>query len=143
MLKNNLMKIQTIIILPFLIFISCNNNRNQNSKIDASCALSLETSVNKIFNNAEVANYFKSRDSVHLEIPYMSDSLTFKNFNGTVISLNNKVSTENVFKSIYYTQCNDYSILVFNNSVENAELHAIIKCSKDSVFVDRWNIIER
>ena len=135
------MKIQTLVLI-LLIFISCNKNGNQRKNIDASCKLTLETSLNKLFNKIEVANYFRSRDSVHLEIPYMSDGLTFKTFNGTVISLNNKVTTENIFKSIYYIENKDYSILVFKNEVENSELNAIIKCNKDSVFVDRWNIRE-
>ena len=136
------MKIQTIIIFIFLIFISCNKNGNQSKNIDAFCTLSLKTSLYKLFNKTEVANYFKSRDSIFLEIPYIPYGLTFKNFNKTVISLNNKVTTENIFKSIYYTESNDYSILVFKNKVENSELNAVIKCDKDSIFVDRWNIKE-
>lgn len=133
-----------LVFLSFLLITACNSNQKPKTTLDkSSCTISLETSLNKLFNIVEVANYFRSRDSVHLEIPYMSDGLTFKNFNGTVISLNNKVNTENIFKSIYYTQRNDYSIIVFKNGVENSELHAIIKCTKDSAFVDRWNIIER
>ena len=78
------MKFYTITVF-FLIFISCNSTQKPKTTLEKnSCTLNLKTFLNKLFNTIEVANYFKSRDSVHLEIPYMSDGLTFKNFNGTV-----------------------------------------------------------